>query len=163
MKQDPTAGKILLEPIGRVVNTRRRVEDDHWGGLVSRIVIDLGAAALQGLEGFSHAEVIFHFDRVEPEGIKQGARHPRGNPAWPEVGILAQRAKDRPNRLGLTIVQILKCEGNTLTVTGLDALDGTPVLDIKPVMREFLPEGPIRQPAWAGELMQNYWKEHKES
>lgn len=164
MSSDPSSenGLILLQPIGHVLNTRRQIQDDHWGGLVSQIVIDLGASALQGLEEFSHAEVIFHFDRVEVPEIERGARRPRGNPAWPRVGILAQRARGRPNRLGLTIVKILKCEGNILTVSGLDAVDGSPILDIKPVMREFLPEGPLRQPAWVGELMKDYWKESPE-
>jgi tRNA (adenine37-N6)-methyltransferase len=87
-----------------------------------------------------------------------GVRHPRNNPAWPRVGIFAQRGKNRPNRLGLATVRILKREGRTLFVTGLDAIDGTPVLDIKPVLREFLPKEPVLQPEWATELMQNYWK-----
>ena len=124
--------------------------------------IELTAAfapeALAGLEDFSHAEVIFHFDRVAEAGIERGARHPRGNTQWPRVGIFAQRAKDRPNRLGSTIVEIVQRDGRTLTVRGLDAVDGTPVLDIKPVMTEFLPRTPVRQPAWSHELMREYWK-----
>ena len=150
---------IELEPIGIVHNSRKIVEDDFWGGIVSTITIHepLGAAALTGLESFSHAEVIFHLNQVEPNRVITGARHPRNNPDWPVVGILAQRAKLRPNRLGLTIVKILRCEGNVLFVEGLDAIDGTPVLDVKPVLREFLPAGEITQPAWATELMQDYW------
>src|SRR6185503_2580298 len=97
--------------------------------------------ALDGLEAFSHAEIVYHFDRVEPAAIERGARHPRGNARWPRVGIFAQRAKDRPNRLGVTVVAIAGREGRTLRVRGLDAVDGTPVLDIKPVMAEFLPRG----------------------
>jgi len=73
------------------------------------------------------------------------------------VGIFAQRAKDRPNRLGSTVVEILKRDGRVLTVAGLDAVDGTPVLDIKPVMVEFLPRTTLRQPAWSHELMRAYW------
>ena len=155
--------KITLQPIGFVRSLHRDVEDDHWGGVTSEIVIDLEEEALSGLEEFSHVEVIFFFDRVKEEDIVRGARHPRGNHAWPRVGILAQRARARPNRLGATIVRILKREGNTLSVSGLDAVDGTPVLDIKPVMREFLPEGPVRQPEWAAELMKDYWKKSEES
>jgi tRNA-Thr(GGU) m(6)t(6)A37 methyltransferase TsaA len=150
---------IIVRPIGFVRNERREMGDDTWGGILSQIVIEppLGAAALQGLEGFSHAEVIFHFDQVDEIKIVTGARHPRNNPQWPKVGILAQRGKNRPNRLGLTIVKIIKREGNVLSVSGLDAVDGTPVLDIKPLMREFLPDESIRQPAWATELMLHYW------
>jgi tRNA (Thr-GGU) A37 N-methylase len=73
------------------------------------------------------------------------------------VGIFAQRARARPNRLGTTIVRIISCEGARLRVRGLDAIDGTPVLDIKPVMAEFLPREPVRQPAWSTELMADYW------
>ena len=88
---------------------------------------------------------------------ERGARHPRGNQAWPRVGIFAQRAKDRPNRLGLTTVEIVRVEGRTIVVRGLDDIDGTPVLDIKPVMQEFLPRTPVRQPQWSRELMRDYW------
>ena len=73
------------------------------------------------------------------------------------MGIFAQRGKGRPNRLGVTIVEVVRREGRTLTVTGLDAIDGTPVLDLKPVMAEFLPRTAVRQPEWSRELMRNYW------
>jgi tRNA-Thr(GGU) m(6)t(6)A37 methyltransferase TsaA len=149
--------EIIVKPIGYVRNTRRAVEDDHWGGSVSEIVIEIGEDALQGLEDFSHAEIIFYFDRVDESKIVTGARHPRNNAEWPKVGILAQRGKNRPNRIGLATVEVLRREKNALFVTGLDAVDGTPILDVKPVMREFQARGEIRQPAWADELMKNYW------
>jgi tRNA (Thr-GGU) A37 N-methylase len=82
---------------------------------------------------------------------------PRDNPAWPKVGIFAQRGKNRPNRLGVSVARVLAVEGHVLRVGELDAIDGTPVVDLKPVMREFLPRGEVRQPAWAGELMVDYW------
>jgi tRNA-Thr(GGU) m(6)t(6)A37 methyltransferase TsaA len=151
---------ITLEAIGYVRSTRRDLLDDHWGSVVSTIELapEFTPEALAGLEEFSHAEVIFHFDRVAAAEVERGARHPRGNPRWPRVGILAQRAKDRPNRLGSTIVEILGSDGRVLTVAGLDAVDGTPVLDIKPVMVEFLPRTTVRQPSWSHELMREYWK-----
>ena len=151
--------EIIVKPIGFVRNARKDMEDDHWGGLISEIIVDdkFGAEALQGIEDFSHAEIIFYFDQVDESKIVTGTRHPRNNPKWPKVGIFAQRSKNRPNRLGLTIVNIIKREENIVFVTGLDAVDGTPVLDIKPVMREFLPNGSIRQPDWATELMTHYW------
>ncbi len=89
--------------------------------------------------------------------VVAGARHPRNNTAWPKVGIFAQRGKNRPNRIGSTICRILRVETKTLFVDELDAIDGTPVLDIKPVMAEFLPRSELRQPAWSDELMRNYW------
>jgi tRNA (adenine37-N6)-methyltransferase len=151
---------ITLAPIGFVRCDRQALTDDDWGQLMSRIelVDSLPSDCLLGLETFSHAEVIFHFHRVEETAIERGARHPRENTEWPRVGIFAQRGKNRPNRLGSTIVEILQREERALLVRGLDAVDETPVLDIKPVMTEFLPRTPIRQPAWSRELMQNYWK-----
>ena len=149
--------EIIVKPIGYVRNARREVEDDNWGEVVSEIAIEIGEESLQGLEDFSHAEIVFYFDQVDENKIVTGARHPRNNTEWPKVGILAQRGKNRPNRIGLTTVSILGREKNVLVVQGLDAVDGTPILDIKPVMQEFQPRGEIRQPAWADELMKNYW------
>jgi tRNA-Thr(GGU) m(6)t(6)A37 methyltransferase TsaA len=151
---------ITLEPIGYVRSARRDLLDDDWDAVPATIELDAAfdPVALDGLETFSHAEIVYHFDRVEPAAIERGARHPRGNERWPRVGIFAQRAKDRPNRLGVTVVAIAGREGRTLRVRGLDAVDGTPVLDIKPVMAEFLPRGEVRQPAWSHELMKAYWK-----
>ena len=89
--------------------------------------------------------------------MEHGARHPRGNPDWPRVGIFAQRGKDRPNRLGVSRCELLAVDGTAVRVRGLDAVDGTPVLDLKPWMAEFGPRGDMRQPAWASELMRGYW------
>jgi len=160
-----SAGTIVLRPIGVVRNSRQVVEDDDWGGIVSQIEVSepVGPEGLEGIEEFSHAEVIFYFHQVEEQKIVSGARHPRNNPHWPKVGILAQRGKNRPNRLGLAVVKILRREGNTLYVEGLDAIDGTPVLDIKPLMTEFLPGEPVRQPQWATEIMKNYWRNNSGS
>jgi tRNA (adenine37-N6)-methyltransferase len=150
---------ITLSPIATVKNSRRIVEDDHWDGIDSIIELDSSFTreALFQIENFSHAEIIYYFHLVEENKIETGARHPRNNKDWPKVGIFAQRGKNRPNRLGATIVKIIKREGNQLFVQGLDAIDGTPVLDIKPVMKEFLPREEIDQPEWATELMKNYW------
>jgi tRNA-Thr(GGU) m(6)t(6)A37 methyltransferase TsaA len=154
---------IAMTPIGYVRNARKDVDDDNWGNIVSEIALEIGEDALVEIESFSHAEIIFYFDRVQEDKIVWGARFPRNNPNWPKVGILAQRGKNRPNRLGLATVSVLRREGSVLFVKGLDAVDGTPVLDIKPVLREFEPRGEIRQPAWASELMQNYWMESEET
>jgi tRNA-Thr(GGU) m(6)t(6)A37 methyltransferase TsaA len=150
---------INLSPIGIVENIRTAVEDDNWGSLVSKIVLDeaFSEESLWGLEDFSHVEVIFYFHEVDEAKIVSTARHPRNNPDWPKVGIFAQRGKNRPNRLGLTTAKIIRCEGRTLYVENLDAIDGTPVLDLKPVMQEFLPAGTVRQPQWSHELMRAYW------
>jgi tRNA (Thr-GGU) A37 N-methylase len=150
---------IVLEPIATVRAVRTVAEDDQWGGAVAEIVLQDGLPeeALAGLDAFSHAEVLFHFHLADPVRIVTGARHPRNNPAWPAIGIFAQRGRGRPNRLGSTIVRVLGVSGRVLRVAELDAIDGTPVLDIKPVMREFLPRGEVSQPPWVAELMAHYW------
>ena len=150
---------INLSAIAFVKNIRAEIEDDHWGDVVSIIELDsaFSEEALFQIESFSHAEIVFYFHLVNEDKIETGARHPRNNQSWPKVGIFAQRGKNRPNRLGVTTVKILKREGRQLFVQGLDAIDGTPVLDIKPLIKEFLPREEIRQPVWATELMKNYW------
>jgi tRNA (adenine37-N6)-methyltransferase len=151
---------IEVIPIGFVRGGRAEPIDDNWDSVEAEIALDpkqFAPDAAAGLDGFSHIEVIFHFDRARPDRINTGARHPRGNTAWPKVGIFAQRGKDRPNRLGVTVCRILSVDGLFLRVRGLDAIDGTPVLDIKPVMTGFLPRGAIREPDWAGALMADYW------
>lgn len=150
---------IVMTAIGQVAAARTAADDDGWGGTESCIVLapEFGPEALQGLEAFSHVEILYVFDRVDPARIVSGARHPRNNPAWPAVGIFAQRGKNRPNRIGATICRVLRVDGTRLWVAELDAIDGTPVLDIKPVLAEFLPRGEVRQPAWCAELMAAYW------
>jgi tRNA (Thr-GGU) A37 N-methylase len=73
------------------------------------------------------------------------------------VGIFAQRAKNRPNRIGVTVCRVLRVEGTTLHVQGLDAVDGTPVVDLKPWVHQLGPRGSVHQPAWMDELMAEYW------
>ena len=154
---------ITLTPIGFVENTRTEIKDDNWGEVVSKIILSnqFDAESLRGIAEFSHAEIIFYFDRVKEEKIVTGSRYPRGKQVWGKVGIFAQRGKNRPNRIGLTVVKILQVEEKILYVKGLDAIDGTPVLDIKPVMREFLPREEIRQPKWVEELMEAYWEKRQ--
>jgi len=150
---------IQIEPVGFVHSERKEVRDDHWKG-EARIVLaeSFGDEALAGIEEFSHLEILFHFHKADPSKMTRGAAHPRHNPDWPRVGIFVRRGKNRPNHLGLTVVKLLKVEGTTLYVSRLDAIDGTPVIDIKPLMRAFLPAEEIRQPAWADEIMKDYWK-----
>lgn len=150
---------IILQPQAYVKNTRTDQSDDFWGSITSEIELAEGvpADALNGIEDFSHLEIIFYFDKADKSKAVY-KYHPRGNKNWPEVGIFAQRKKDRPNSIGLTIAELIKREGNKIWVKNLDAIDGTPILDIKPVMKEFLPVGEIRQPKWSGELMKDYWK-----
>jgi tRNA-Thr(GGU) m(6)t(6)A37 methyltransferase TsaA len=152
--------QFVVAPVAFVSSSRQRAADDYWGDEQARITLAdaVPTEALTGLAAFSHVEIIFCFHRVEESGIVTGVRHPRNNSAWPAVGIFAQRGKNRPNRLGTTLCRLVAVQDRSLLVTGLDAIDGTPVLDIKPVMAEFLPREPISQPQWSRELMTHYWQ-----
>ncbi len=156
----PEPGQAFeMQPIGRVRSPRREPIDDDWGEVVSIIELDsrFDPESLAGLDGFSHLEVVYVFDQIDPDGFERGARHPRNNPDWPRVGIFAQRAKRRPNRIGISACELLAVAGLELSVRGLDAIDSTPVLDLKPYMAEFAPRTEVRQPAWSRELMRGYW------
>lgn len=149
-------------PIATVRSPRTDRTDVEWGGVESVIELDpaqFTEEALQGLSDFSHLEIVYHMHGI-PEGqITTSARRPRENPQWPRVGIFAQRGAKRPNRIGVSRCTLLSVDGLRIQVRGLDAIDGTPVLDIKPYMREFGPLGEVRQPQWAGEVMQRYYDE----
>ena len=150
--------EIILHPVATVHNSRKTTEDDNWASVISEIIVadNIPDKALSNIDLFSHLEIIYYFNQEPSEEISF-SRHPRGNASHPEMGIFAQRNKDRPNRIGLCTVALLACNGRTLTVKNLDAIDGTPVLDIKPVFTGFQPKGEIKQPEWVNDLMKNYW------
>ncbi len=150
-----------MTPVGSVRSTRLKPEDDNWDA--EKVYVELDSnqyrpEALVGLETFSHVEVLFYMNQVDPEKVEKTARHPRNNTDWPKVGIFAQRGKNRPNQIGTTICRVLKVEGLRLHLEGLDAIDGSPVLDIKPWVSEFGPRGKVFQPQWMSVLMNLYWK-----
>jgi tRNA-Thr(GGU) m(6)t(6)A37 methyltransferase TsaA len=125
-----SSNRIAVCPIG-VVHRQRPDEDINDRDLVSRIVIGKEYAdGLVGIEDWSHLYVIFWMDKISDE--KKTLLCPSREPDMPTVGIFATRAPVRPNPIGLTLVELVRLEGNVLVVKGLDALDGTPVLDIKP-------------------------------
>jgi tRNA-Thr(GGU) m(6)t(6)A37 methyltransferase TsaA len=152
--------EVTFMPIGHVRGGRKEATKDGWGNNRSRIELD-GARfkpdALLGIEELSHIEVIFYFHVHADEPTEAGARHPRDRLDWPKVGIFAQRGRMRPNRIGLSTCRVAKVEGISIEVEGLDAVDGTPVLDIKPVWKGNEPRGEIREPRWAQEIMSKYW------
>lgn len=150
---------IEMLPIGIVRGGRAEPIDDDWGDMLCEIVLDdrFPPDALDGLDEFSHLDVVYVFDQVDEASVTVDARHPRGRTDWPRVGIFAQRAKGRPNRIGVTTCEIVDVDQRVVTIRGLDAIDGTPVLDLKPYMTEFAPRTPVRQPTWSHELMRDYW------
>jgi tRNA-Thr(GGU) m(6)t(6)A37 methyltransferase TsaA len=150
---------VVLSPIAQVVGGRTEPIDDDWGDVEASIVLDdrFSEDAIAGLDDFSHVDVIFFFHQVGDDKIQEGARRPRGREDWPLVGVFAQRNKARPNRLGVTTCRLLSVDGRTLRVQGLDAIDGTPVLDLKPYVTGYAPRGDVREPSWIKELMAGYW------
>lgn len=152
---------FMMRPIGTVVGGRNTPTDDFWGDSHATIVLDeqiVPAGATAGLETFTHIEVVFVFHQTDdPQQVTQ-ARHPRNNETWPKVGGLAQRNKARVNRIGVSRCQIGTVTDTTIEVFGLDAIDGTPVLDIKPWMNAYQPRGAISEPFWVDELMRDYYQ-----
>jgi tRNA-Thr(GGU) m(6)t(6)A37 methyltransferase TsaA len=150
--------EIQLKPIATVRNSRTEPIDDNWETIIADIELadHIPTEAFSSIADFSHLEIIYYFDKVKNEEVVFSGR-PRGNPNYPLVGIFGQRKKDRPNQIGLTTVELLEHNGRTIKVKYLDAIHGTPILDIKPVFKEFQPKSEIRQPVWVSDLMKNYW------
>lgn len=151
---------ITITPIAFVKNNRLVSADDYWEEIISEITLaeHIPTEALDHIEDFSHLEILFYFDKVKDEDIIFSGR-PRGNPVYPEAGVFAQRKKDRPNKLGLSRVELLEHKGRTIKVKYLDAINGTPILDIKPVFKEFQAGSSyIKQPDWVSDMAKHYWK-----
>lgn len=151
---------FVIEKIATVFNDADNRCDENWNDIISTIALDdkYSEETLSGLENFSHVEILYGFHRISKDEISTSKRSPRNNPQYPLTGIFSQRASKRPNLLGISIVKIKKVSNRSLIVSGLDAVNGSPVYDIKPVIREFLPEkSEIIQPEWASDIMKNYF------
>ncbi|WP_327121075.1 TrmO family methyltransferase domain-containing protein [Nocardia sp. NBC_01730] len=147
-------------PVAHVVGGRREPTDDHWGGVEAIIRIDdcrFTEESVQGLDAFSHLEIVFRFHLTDQTDLHFGARSARDNPAWPKVGIFGHRNMRRVNWLGVSRTRLLRVDGLDLHVAELDAVAGTPVLDIKPWFAEFGPRGEIRQAPWSTEMLKDYF------
>lgn len=140
---------LALRPVGVVRNRVKTAGHRDWRLVESRIIIEPEfEPALDGIEGFSHIIVVFWMDRLEPRGRKVLKVHPQGDRGLPLVGVFSARSPVRPNPLGLTTVRLVERKKNVLKVTGLDAMNGTPVIDIKPfIPGHDLPEG-AKIPDW---------------
>jgi tRNA-Thr(GGU) m(6)t(6)A37 methyltransferase TsaA len=147
-----------VAPIGIVRSAAAQQMDEAWGGVESEIhVDDAWASGLRGIDGFSHALIVFWMHEARFDAATDLVRRPRGRADLPETGIFAQRAKHRPNPIGITAVRVLGCDGKVLRVRGLDAIDGTPVLDIKPYVAAFDRVDVATQPAWMDDIMRDYF------
>ncbi len=141
--------KILVKPIGKVRNAFRKKKNEGWESAVSEIIIDPQfEEALEGVEDYSHLLIIFWLNRLKKNERRVKKIHPKSRQDLPLVGIFATRTQFRPNPIGLTLVQFIRRKKNILRVRGLDAMDGTPVIDIKPIspLHEFLQD--FRVPEW---------------
>jgi tRNA (adenine37-N6)-methyltransferase len=149
---------IPVEAIGTVRNDIQEPTDEGWRRVVSEVILDeTFADGLDGIEAFSHVLVLFWMHRAaEAEPVRM-RRRPQGRQDMPEVGIFAQRARHRPNPIGVTAVKLLRRERNRLVVQGLDAINGTPVVDVKPYVPQFDAVESPRVPAWIHRLMAGYF------
>ncbi|MER7674148.1 SAM-dependent methyltransferase [Kitasatospora sp. NPDC096128] len=150
---------VLVRPIGVVVGGHLTVADDYQGGVESiiRIHEQYPLETLQGLEEFSHLLVTWQFNRASPGDVHLHTRSPRNDPRWAPTGTFAHRNHRRPNQLATSFPRLLRVDGRDLHVTDLDAVDGTPVIDLGPYFPQMGPRGEIRQPDWPAELLTHYW------
>lgn len=147
-----------LNPIGFVSNAVVEAADENWGSVVSEIRLRPEFAdGLRGLEEFSHAVVVFLMHEARFDAATHVVRRPRDRADMPSLGIFAQRARHRPNPIGVTTVAVERTAPGLLVVRGLDAIDGTPVLDVKPHFPVYDAPPDARMPEWVGRLMEGYF------
>ena len=146
-----------MKPIGYIKNSVENRKDVSWGEDFSDIVLsEEYRGGLKGLNGFSHVTILFYLDKANFEREKHLQRRPQNREDMPLVGIFSQRGKDRPNQIGMTSVQIVSVSDEKLTVKGLDAIDGTPILDIKPYYPMY-DKKDASVPEWVERLMEHYF------
>ena len=148
---------IIMHPIGFVKNEVSSRKDVSWGNDTSVIQLEEEyCSGLSGLGDFSHAIIVFYLDKAQYVKEKHLRRRPQNREDMPLVEIFSQRGKDRPNQIGITSVRILSVDENRLIVQGLDAVDGTPVLDIKPYYPAY-DKKDAQVPEWVDRLMEHYF------
>lgn len=145
-----------MRPIGVVENGQQEAVDEGWGQVVSTIRLrpDLHGI-VDGLDQFTHALIICYLH--ETPAVPEVRRRPRGRADMPELGLLAQRARHRPNPIAVTAVEVVAAHPDRLVVRGLDAIASTPVLDIKPYFPIFDRRDEARVPEWVDRLMEGYF------
>ncbi len=149
--------EIVMRPIGFVKNEVEEKKDVAWGSNVSVIELQENYYdGLEGLEDFSHVIILYYLDKAEYLKEKHLKRRPQNRDDMPLRGIFSQRGKDRPNKIGMTSVEIVSVTEKNLTVKGLDAIDGTAVLDIKPYYPVY-DKKDASVPEWVNRLMEHYF------
>ena len=148
--------KIHLEPIGYVANSIDSPIDYGWSNIESKIVLEEHLTpALSGLTDFSHLLIIFWMHKAKSPTTLQ--RRPQNRNDMPTVGLFSQRSKHRPNPIGITAVSLVDIRGREIVVLGLDAINGTPVLDIKPYYPQYDLHIEAKVPEWVDRLMLGYF------
>lgn len=149
---------IQFQPIGIIKSPVTKMSQGNWGQVQSEIHLnDPYPKGLKGLEEFSHIIVVFYMDRAAFMPSEHLLRRPRAQANQPEIGVFAQRTKYRPNPIGITAVKLLRINHNVLTVLALDALDDTPVLDLKPYLPVFDKVEDAKLPVWVAEFEKGYF------
>jgi tRNA (Thr-GGU) A37 N-methylase len=151
---------VLIEPIGKVVGGHAVVRDDYQGGVeaIIRLRSDFPEETVLGLDAFSHLQVVWHFHKASPQDVALHARSPRNDPKWPPSGTFAHRNHRRPAQIAVSHPRLLRVDGLDLHVTDLDAIDGTPVLDLAPYFPTMGPQGPVHVAPWTTEMLADYWE-----
>jgi tRNA-Thr(GGU) m(6)t(6)A37 methyltransferase TsaA len=135
MGESTQQASINLTPIGRVVSDIEYRSHVKWETITSEVVIaPQWVEALDGIDSFSHILIVFYLHKVSGESRSRLKVHPQGRKELPLTGVFATRSPVRPNPIGVTVVKLLERRENVLKVLGLDAYDGTPVLDVKPYL-----------------------------
>ncbi|MBQ8176699.1 MAG: tRNA (N6-threonylcarbamoyladenosine(37)-N6)-methyltransferase TrmO [Oscillospiraceae bacterium] len=149
--------EIIMKPIGYVENNVHNKKDVSWGKDISRITLEKEYyTGLSGLEEFTHAIIIYYLDKAIYKREEHLQRRPQNRDDMPLIGIFSQRGKDRPNKIGMTSVQIISVDEKSLVIKGLDAINGTAVLDIKPYYPVY-DKKDARVPEWVNRLMEHYF------
>ena len=150
--------RLEIKSIGIVRSPNKKEIDENWGNVTSEIhVFSEYIPGLKGLKDFSHILVLFYMHKSSFNPISDLVRRPRGRDDMPLVGIFAQRAKHRPNPIGVTVVKLIDISEGVLVVQGLDAIEGTPVIDIKPYVPAFDYKKDIVIPEWLDIIMKDYF------
>lgn len=140
---------ITIRPIGTVRNGQAEVGRQDWSGVESRVELPGLGEALLGLQGYTHVIVVGWLDRYPPEHLARRTAYPAGDERLPLQGVLALRG-GRPNPVSVTVCELRRVEGDVLTVRGLDLVDGTPVIDVKPYIAFYDAVPKAKIPKWAG-------------
>lgn len=147
-----------FEPIGIVKSPVKEAVDENWGDVVAEIhLLEPFGPGLRGIEEFSHIVVVFFMHRSTFDVATDLVRRARGRSDMPLAGTFAQRARHRPNPIGVTAVELLEVRHSVVKVKGLDAIDGTPVLDLKPYLPAFDCRPEAKIPEWVERLMKGYF------